>query len=137
RAISNAVDVTNYVLLLWGHPVHAFDCERVRGARIEVRLARADERMHTLDGIERVLSADDLLICDGEGPVALAGVMGGAGSEISAATRGVLIECAYFDPRSVRRTSKRTGLHTDSSHRFERGVDPEDTRRVLAHTAAL
>ena len=137
RAISNVVDVTNYVLLLWGHPIHAFDYDRVRGSRIEVRLAAAGERMQTLDGVDRTLSGDDLLICDGEGPVALAGVMGGANSEIAEQTARVLIECAYFDPRSVRRTSKRTGLHTDSSHRFERGVDPGDTRSVLAHATAL
>jgi phenylalanyl-tRNA synthetase beta chain len=93
--------------------------------------------MRTLDGAEHVLTADDLLICDGRAPVALAGVMGGADSEISASTTRVLIECAYFDPRSVRRTSKRTGLHTDSSHRFERGVDHADVRAVLASAAAL
>ena len=87
RAISNVVDVTNYVLMLWGHPIHAFDYDRVRGSRIAVRLARAGERMHTLDGSERVLTADDLLICDGEGPVAIAGVMGGANSEIGDDTR--------------------------------------------------
>jgi phenylalanyl-tRNA synthetase beta chain len=137
RAISNAVDVTNYVLLLFGHPIHAFDYDRVRGGRIEVRLAAQDERMRTLDGAERVLTADDLLICDGQGPVALAGVMGGENSEIAPQTQRVLIECAYFDPRSVRRTSKRTGLHTDSSHRFERGVDYADVPLVLAHAAAL
>jgi phenylalanyl-tRNA synthetase beta chain len=137
RAINNVVDITNYELLLWGHPIHAFDYERVRGSRIDVRLARAAERLRTLDGVERELSEDDLLICDGEGPVALAGVMGGEGSGIDEGTRRVLIECAYFDPRSVRRTSKRTGLHTDSSHRFERGVDPEDVRAVLAHTVSL
>jgi phenylalanyl-tRNA synthetase beta chain len=137
RAINNVVDITNYVLLLWGHPIHAFDYERVRGSRIEVRLARAGERVRTLDGVERELCEDDLLICDGAGPVALAGVMGGEGSGIDEGTRRVLIECAYFDPRSVRRTSKRTGLRTDSSHRFERGVDPEDVRAVLAHTLTL
>src|SRR3972149_11164489 len=93
--------------------------------------------MTTLDGIERVLCADDLLIRDGERPIALAGVMGGAGSEISERTQNVLIECAYFDPRGVRRTSKRTGLHTDSSHRFERGVDPDGVPRVLGYAAAL
>lgn len=137
RPISNIVDITNYVLLLFGHPIHAFDYDRVRGSRIAVRLARPGERMRTLDGAERELTADDLLICDGEGPVALAGVMGGEGSSIDTNTTRVLIECAYFDPRSVRRTSKRTGLHTDSSHRFERGVDREDTRAVLAYTLSL
>jgi len=93
--------------------------------------------MATLDGVERTFSADDLLICDGEGPVAVAGVMGGLESEIRDDTKDVLIECAYFDPRSVRRTSRRLGLHTDSSHRFERGVDPDAVPRVLASAASL
>ncbi len=137
RAISNVVDATNYVLMLFGHPIHAFDYDRLRGSRIAVRLARKGERMRTLDGAEHTLSDDDLLICDGEGPVALAGVMGGADSEIGAGTARVLIECAYFDPRSVRRTSKRTGLHTDSSHRFERGVDFGAVRTVLAWAASF
>ncbi len=136
RAISNVVDATNLVLLGFGHPIHAFDLRKLRGSRIEVRLAKAGETMHTLDGQARALDADDLVICDGEGPVALAGVMGGANSEIGPGTEHVLIECAYFDPPTVRRTSKRTGLHTDSSHRFERGVDPSDVRAVLAHAAA-
>jgi phenylalanyl-tRNA synthetase beta chain len=137
RPISNVVDATNYILMLFGHPIHAFDHDRVRGSRIRVRLARAGERMHTLDGAEHELCSDDLLICDAEGPVALAGVMGGQNSEISASTERVLIECAYFDPRSVRRTSKRTGLHTDASHRFERGVDFGGVRTVLTHAVAL
>lgn len=137
RAISNVVDATNLILLGWGQPIHAFDLHKLRDARISVRLSRAGERMQTLDGQERALTSDDLLICDGQGPVALAGVMGGANSEIGADTRDVLIECAYFDPRSIRRTSKRTGLHTDSSHRFERGVDPRATRTVLADAAGL
>ena len=136
RAINNVVDVTNLVLLLWGHPIHGFDADHVRGSRIEVRLAKAGERMKTLDDVERALTPDDLLICDGEGPVALAGVMGGAGSQIEPTTTRVLIECAYFDPRTVRRTSKRLGMHTDSSHRFERGVDPNAVRHVLADAAA-
>ncbi len=137
RAISNVVDVTNIVLLEWGHPIHAFDLDKLRGEKIVVRRARADERMATLDGIERVLVDDDLLICDGEGPVAVAGVMGGANSEIAATTRRVLIECAYFDPRSVRRTARRLGLHTEASHRFERGVDPGAVPTVLAHTLSM
>jgi phenylalanyl-tRNA synthetase beta chain len=137
RAISNVVDATNYVLMLFGHPIHAFDYAKVRGSRIRVRLAGDGERIRTIDGQERVLCADDLLICDGEGPVALAGVMGGQDSEIGENTQRVLIECAYFDPRSIRRTSKRTGLHTDSSHRFERGVDSGQVRAVLAYAASL
>jgi phenylalanyl-tRNA synthetase beta chain len=137
RPISNVVDATHLILLGWGQPIHAFDLAKLRGSRIVVRLANAGERLQTLDGQERSLTRDDLLICDGEGPVALAGVMGGANSEIGPATRDVLIECAYFDPRSVRRTSKRTGLHTDASHRFERGADPRAVRPVLMDAASL
>jgi phenylalanyl-tRNA synthetase beta chain len=137
RAISNVVDATNLILLGWGQPIHAFDLEHLRGRRIEVRLARNGESLKTLDAETRPLTDDDLLICDGEGPIALAGVMGGANSEIGPTTRHVLIECAYFDPRSVRRTSKRLGLHTDASHRFERGADPQVEPSVLAHAAQL
>jgi phenylalanyl-tRNA synthetase beta chain len=136
RAISNVVDITNLVMLEYGHPMHAFDLDKVRGGRIVVRRAREGEKLRTLDGVDRTLSADDLVICDGEGPVALAGVMGGGDSEISASTRRVLLECAYFEPRGVRRASRRHGLHTESSHRFERGVDPGDTAGVLAASSA-
>jgi phenylalanyl-tRNA synthetase beta chain len=124
-------------MLELGHPMHAFDLARVRGARIVVRRARPGERLRTLDGVDRSLDADDLVICDGEGPVALAGVMGGGESEIAATTTSVLFECAYFDARGVRRTARRHGLHTESSHRFERGVDWGDTRAVLARATAL
>lgn len=137
RSISALVDATNLVMLESGHPIHGFDLERLRGGRIEVRLAHAGETMKTLDGIERTFTSDDLLICDGEGPVAIAGVMGGLESELNAHTQHVAIECAYFDPRSVRRTSRRLGLHTDASHRFERGVDPSDVPWVLARAASL
>lgn len=137
RSISNLVDATNLVMLERGHPIHGFDLEKLRGRRIEVRVARDGEKLTTLDDVERTLNADDLLICDGEGPVAIAGVMGAANSEIGPETRNVAIECAYFDPRSVRRTSRRLGLHTDASHRFERGVDPSDAVAVLARAAAL
>jgi phenylalanyl-tRNA synthetase beta chain len=137
RPISNVVDVTNLVMLEYGHPIHAFDLDRVRGRAIVVRRARPSEKLRTLDGVDRALDADDLVICDGEGPVALAGVMGGGDSEITAQTRRVLIECAYFDPRGVRRAARRHGLHTESSHRFERGVDGGDTPAVLARTSSL
>lgn len=137
RAINTVVDATNLVMLEWGHPIHGFDLARVRGRRIDVRTAKDGEKMATLDGVERSLTSDDLLICDGEGPVAVAGVMGGANSEIADTTHDVLIECAYFDPRSVRRTSRRLGLHTDASHRFERGVDPNAVPIVLARAATL
>ncbi len=137
RAIDNVVDVTNLVLQELGHPIHAFDLARVRGPRVVVRLAAEGERMATLDGEERSFTADDLLICDGGGPVAVAGVMGGADSEIRKDTRDVLIEVAYFDPRSIRRTSRRLGLHTDSSHRFERGVDPHGVPWAMRRAASL
>lgn len=137
RSISNVVDVTNLVMLAWGHPMHAFDLDRVRGKKIVVRRAKEGEKLTTLDGIERTLVADDLLICDGEGPVALAGIMGGASSEIQADTRRVLFEVAWFDPRGVRRTARRHGMHTESSHRFERGVDPGDVAQVLDHAVGL
>ena len=137
RSISNIVDVTNLVMLEYGHPLHAFDLDKVRGRRIVVRRATEGERLLTLDGIDRALSTDDLVICDAEGPVALAGVMGGGNSEITAATRRVFLECAYFEPRGVRRSARRHGLHTESSHRFERGVDWGDTPAVLQRTEEL
>jgi phenylalanyl-tRNA synthetase beta chain len=137
RSISNVVDLTNLVMLEFGHPIHAFDFDLVRGGHILVRRAAAGEKLRTLDGVERALLEDDLVIADAEGPVALAGVMGGEGSEIRATTRRVLIECAYFAPRSVRRTGRRHGLHSESSYRFERGVDPSTLPDVLAHAASL
>lgn len=137
RAINNVVDVTNLVMLETGQPLHAFDRGSVRGGRIEVRRARDGERMTTLDEVERSLTSDDLLICDGEGPVALAGVMGGGGSAVSASTSDVVLECAVFDPRAVRRTARRLGMHTESSHRFERGVDASAVPSVIARCVTL
>ncbi|MDB4973281.1 MAG: Phenylalanyl-tRNA synthetase beta chain [Myxococcaceae bacterium] len=137
RAINNVVDVTNLVLLEYGYPTHAFDLDLVHGARIDVRTARPGETIKTLDTVERKLSEDDLLICDADRALAVAGVMGGEESGVSSGTRRVLIECAYFEPRSVRRTSRRLGLHTDASHRFERGVDPRAVPGVLARVASL
>ncbi|MGH9038674.1 MAG: phenylalanine--tRNA ligase subunit beta [Acidimicrobiia bacterium] len=125
RPISNVVDVTNYVLLERGQPLHAFDLGLLGGRGIVVRLAGDGESITTLDGVERALSADDLLICDAERvPQAVAGVMGGGGSEVGDATTEVLLESAYFSPEGILRTSKRLGLRTESSARFERGVDP-------------
>ena len=137
RSISNLVDVTNLVMLEAGHPMHAYDLDRVRGAKIVIRRAAEGEKLRTLDGVDRLLSADDLVICDAEGPVGLGGVMGGGDSEIAQGTTRVLLECAYFDPRGVRRTARRHGLHTEASHRFERGVDSGDTAWVLARAASL
>jgi phenylalanyl-tRNA synthetase beta chain len=137
RPISNVVDITNLVLLGWGQPMHAFDLDRVKDAKIVIRRAAAGERFTTLDGVERTLDADDLVIADGQAASALAGVMGGADSEIQSTTRRVLLECAYFTPRGVRRTSRRHALHTESSFRFERGVDFAAIPRVLEHAQVL
>jgi phenylalanyl-tRNA synthetase beta chain len=137
RSISNVVDVTNLVLLKWGHPIHGFDLSLVRGGEIIVRRAAAGEKLETLDGVTHDLVDDDLVIADREGAVALAGVMGGAGSELRDTTKDILVECAYFSPRGVRRAARRHGMHTESSHRFERGVDPGDIDLVLSDTAAL
>ncbi|HVM39204.1 MAG TPA: phenylalanine--tRNA ligase subunit beta, partial [Acidimicrobiia bacterium] len=125
RPISNVVDVTNYVMLERGQPLHAFDLDGLGGGGIRVRLARPDETLETLDGVERVLGPDDLLICDAtDVPQALAGIMGGASAEVGAGTANVLLESAYFTPEWILRTSKRLALRTESSARFERGVDP-------------
>jgi len=136
RAISNLVDVTNYVMLETGHPLHAFDLDRLRGA-VQVRRAGRGEKMRTLDGTERALQESDIVIADGSGAIALAGVMGGAESEVSNSTTAVLLETATFDPRSVRRTSKRLGLRSEASHRFERGVDPNGIPYASKRAAAM
>jgi phenylalanyl-tRNA synthetase beta chain len=137
RPISNVVDVTNYVLMELGHPLHAFDLDKLSGPRIVVRTARPGERITTLDGVERSLEPSDLCICDARGPVALAGVMGGRDTEVSAQTRRVLLEAASFEPRGIRRTVKRTGLASESSYRFERGVDPEGVAYASRRAALL
>ncbi len=137
RSISNVVDVTNFVLLELGHPLHAFDLDRVAGREIVVRTARSGERMKTLDGKERALSPDDLLVADRDRGSALAGVMGGGDSEISAGTTRVLVESAYFQPGTIRRTSRRQGLKTEASYRFERGADPGMVIPALDRCAAL
>jgi phenylalanyl-tRNA synthetase beta chain len=136
RAISNLVDITNYVMLETGHPLHAFDLDKLSGG-IVVRRANRAERMTTLDGVERPLQEGDVVIADGRGAVALAGVMGGASSEVSADTTTVLLEAATFDPRSVRRTAKRLGLHSEASHRFERSVDANGIPHASLRAAGL
>jgi phenylalanyl-tRNA synthetase beta chain len=137
RSINNIVDVTNYVLMEMGQPLHAFDFDRLRERRIVVRRAGQGEQFTTLDGVERTLFDDTLLICDGQGPVAVAGIMGGMDSEITPDTTRVLIESAYFEPRGIRRSSKKLGLRSESSYRFERGVDPEGVIRALERAAQL
>ena len=137
RSISNVVDVTNLVMMELGHPLHAFDCDRLDGSRIVVRRAGEGELFTTLDDQQRTLTADDLVICDAARPVALAGVMGGLNSEISETTSNILLESAWFKPAAIRRTSKRLGLHTESSHRFERGADIGMVTRALDRAASL
>ena len=137
RPISNVVDATNYVMLERGQPLHAFDLARLRGARISVRRAGSRQRFETLDGVGRDLLPDDLVIADAEGPVALAGIMGGADSEICSDTVDVLLESAFFTPETVRRTARRLGIISESSYRFERGVDPGGVRMALERVTQL
>ena len=137
RAINNVADITNYVLLETGQPTHAFDLDLLEGNRIIVRTARPGESLQTLDGIDRELSGEHLVIADAAKPVALAGVMGGLDTEISDKTRNVLIESAWFQPSSVRKTARRFGMHTEASHRFERGADVEVTVPAADRIAAL
>lgn len=137
RPVSNVVDATNLILLQLGQPLHAFDLDRLAGARIVVRRAQDREKIRLLDGAEIELAADDLVIADAETPVALAGVMGGQDSEVGEGTTRILLESAYFAAAGVRRTSKRHGLHTEASHRFERGVDPEMVQTALDACAEL
>jgi phenylalanyl-tRNA synthetase beta chain len=137
RPINNVVDITNFVMLEYGQPLHAFDFAELAGGRLIVRLASAGEKTVTLDGVERELDAETLLICDNERPVAVAGIMGGINSGVSAATTDILLESACFNPVNIRRTSKRLNLATDSSYRFERGVDPRGTVRALERAVQL
>ncbi len=137
RPISNVVDVTNYILLECGQPLHAFDLDKLAGGRIIVRPAKSGEKLVTLDGKERLLSPQDLCICDARRPVGLAGVMGGENTEIGQDSRNVFIESAVFQPQSVRKTARRLGLSTEASYRFERGVDQQRTIWALNRASAL
>jgi phenylalanyl-tRNA synthetase beta chain len=137
RPISNAVDATNYVLWESGKPTHVFDLELLEGRRLVVRRAQAGETLKTLDGVERKLSTEDLVVADAKKPVGLAGVMGGFDTMITEKTKNILIESAWWDPVTVRRMSKRHGIHTDASHRFERGADFESTVASTNRVAEL
>ena len=137
RPINNIVDITNFVLMETGQPLHAFDYDLLDENRIVVRTAKKNEKFTTLDNKERSMEDDMLFICDGKKPVAVAGVMGGLNSEINNNTRRVLLESAYFNPTSVRRTSKRLGLSTDASYRFERGIDPDGVVWAIDRAAQL
>jgi phenylalanyl-tRNA synthetase beta chain len=137
RSINNIADLTNYVLLELGHPTHAFDLDLLDESKIVVRRAQPGELLRTLDGVDRTLSPEHLVIADAMRPVALAGIMGGLESEISDSTRNVLIESAWFDPGSIRRTSRFFGMHTEASHRFERGANPQATVWAADRIAGL
>jgi len=137
RPISNVIDATNYVLLERGHPLHPFDLSLLSGATILVRAADDGETIQTLDGIERDLVAEDLVIADAEKAIAVAGVMGLVAAEVSEATVDVALEAAYFQPTGILRTARRLGLSTEASQRFERGTDPEGVRRAADRTSAL
>src|SRR5437764_8147834 len=135
RSINNAADASNYTLWEMGHPTHAFDLDLLDGGKSIVRRARLGETLKTLDGTDRKLTPEDLIIADANKPVALAGVMGGFDTMITDKTKNILIESAWFDPVAVRKTAKRHGLHTDASHRFERGADYAATPSACALVA--
>ncbi len=135
RPINNIVDATNYVMMALGHPLHAFDLDKLSGATIIVRTGQKKESMRSLDGEMRAIDPETVVIADAQRPVALGGIIGGSESEIGASTKNVLLECAWFNPSAIRRTARRLGIKTDASYRFERRVDPNDTV-LAAHAAA-
>jgi phenylalanyl-tRNA synthetase beta chain len=135
--INNIVDVTNYVLHDLGQPLHAFDALKIKGNKIEVKTVEAGTKFITLDGVERTLSEDDLMICDVEKPMCIAGVFGGLNSGVTESTTSIFLESAYFNPVSIRKSAKRHGLNTDASFRFERGIDPNITELALKRAALL
>ncbi|MHB8092555.1 MAG: phenylalanine--tRNA ligase subunit beta [Syntrophales bacterium] len=137
RSINNIVDITNFVMMETGQPLHAFDFALLAGGKIVVRRSRAGENFVSLDGKERLLPAEALLICDAEKPVAIAGVMGGINSEVKDDTKTILLESAYFNPSSIRRTARSMAMGTDAAFRFERGIDPEGSVRALDRAAGL
>jgi phenylalanyl-tRNA synthetase beta chain len=137
KPINNVVDATNYVLHELGQPLHAFDADRIFGKKVIVKKAEAGTTFMTLDGIEHTLDGEDLMICDGEKPMCIAGVFGGINTGVTEDTKSIFLESAYFDPVSIRRTAKRHGLSTDASFRFERGVDIENTEYALVRAAIL
>jgi len=135
--INNIVDISNYVLHELGQPLHAFDANKISGNKVEVRTCRAGTKFTTLDDVVRELHEDDLMICDGEKPMCIAGVFGGIDSGVIESTKNIFLESAYFDPVSIRKTAKRHGLNTDASFRFERGIDPNITEYALKRAALL
>ncbi len=137
RPINNIVDITNFVMLEYGQPLHAFDFNKLSGDKIIIRQALSGEKITTLDDVERLLEPDMLVICDENKPAAVAGIMGGGGSEVDNSTSEILLESAYFNPVSIRRTARRLKLSTDASYRFERGIDPQGTIKALNRAISL
>lgn len=137
RPINNVVDVTNFVLHELGHPLHAFDMNKISSGKVVVKKLPSETKFMTLDEVERTLDANDLMICNDKEAMCIGGVFGGLDSGVTANTTDVFLECAYFQPMSIRKTARRHGLNTDSSFRFERGVDPNDTLYVLKRAALL
>ncbi len=137
RPINNVVDISNFVMLEMNQPLHTFDYDKLRGQQIRVRAAGVGEKMRTLDGKDRVFSGEEILICDGAGPVCIAGVMGGLDTEVTKETRNILIEAACFDPPHIRRTARRLGIPSESSQRFEKGVDPAGCDLAARRAAQL
>jgi len=137
RAINNIVDVTNFVMLETGQPLHAFDFRFLEEGRVVVRRSKENEEFISLDEKSRVLPADTLLICDGVKPVAIGGIMGGLNSEVKENTETIFLESAYFNPSSIRRSSRKLSMPTDAAFRFERGIDPEGVVKALHRAAQL
>ena len=137
RSINLVVDITNYVLLEWGQPLHAFDADRLAGNKISARRARSGERLIAIDGMNYELTGEDLVIADSKGPVAIGGIMGGKDSEVSEGTKNILLESAFFTPSAIRRTARRLVLGSESSYRFERRVDPRGVDRARERAVYL
>lgn len=137
RPINNVVDATNYILHAFGQPLHAFDADKIKGGKISVHTVEEGTKFITLDGTERTLSSEDLMICDTEKPMCIGGVFGGLNSGVTNDTKNIFIESAYFNPVSIRKTAHRFGLNTDASFRYERGIDPHNTIYVLKYAALL
>jgi len=134
---NNVVDITNYVMHTYGHPLHAFDADKIQGNTVVVRQAKSGEKLITLDDVERELNTSDMVIADANGPMCIAGVLGGKTSGVSDQTKNVYLEGAYFDAVRVRKTAKRHGINSDASYRYERGVDPNATAQAHAYAIAL
>ena len=133
RSINNIVDLTNYLMMEVGHPMHAFDGDQLAGDKVIIRSAKPGETLVTLDDVEREFTAEDPLICDEQGPVAIAGIMGGKSTQVTRETRNLFLEVGHFDPITIRKSAKRLRLHTDASHRFERGMDPQTPPKLALH----